>query len=97
MAGTPLLRTERLTRSYGSLLALDRVSIAVNEGELRSIIGPNGAGKTTLFRGERERRTLPSRTTSSTWRRFCPSLPERPSRVSIMVGLRVKGGRGPWR
>ena len=50
MAGTVLLRTEQLTRSYGSLLAVDRVSIAVDEGELRSIIGPNGAGKTTLFR-----------------------------------------------
>jgi branched-chain amino acid transport system ATP-binding protein len=50
MAGAPLLRTERLSRSYGSLLAVDRVDITVNEGELRSIIGPNGAGKTTFFR-----------------------------------------------
>ena len=50
MAGTPLLRTEQLSRSYGSLLAVDQVSLTVNEGELRSIIGPNGAGKTTLFR-----------------------------------------------
>src|SRR2546430_11688076 len=45
-----LLRTERLSRSYGSLLAVDRVDLTVREGELRSIIGPNGAGKTTLFR-----------------------------------------------
>ncbi len=50
MAGAPLLRTERLSRSYGSLLAVDRVDITVNEGELRSIIGPNGAGKTTFCR-----------------------------------------------
>ncbi|MBI2161009.1 MAG: ABC transporter ATP-binding protein [Candidatus Rokubacteria bacterium] len=50
MTSTALLRTEQLTRSYGSLLAVDRVSLTVNEGELRSIIGPNGAGKTTLFR-----------------------------------------------
>jgi branched-chain amino acid transport system ATP-binding protein len=49
MAGALLLRTEELSRSYGSLLAVDRVSLAVNEGELRSIIGPNGAGKTTFF------------------------------------------------
>ena len=45
-----LLRTEQLSRSYGSLLAVDRVDLTVREGELRSIIGPNGAGKTTLFR-----------------------------------------------
>ncbi len=50
MTSTALLRTEQLTRSYGSLLAVDRVSLAVHEGELCSIIGPNGAGKTTLFR-----------------------------------------------
>src|SRR5439155_1359569 len=50
MTGAPLLRTEELSRSYGSLLAVDRVSLAVHEGELRSIIGPNGAGKTTFFK-----------------------------------------------
>jgi branched-chain amino acid transport system ATP-binding protein len=46
----PLLRTEALSRSFGSLIAVDRVDLAVRTGELRSIIGPNGAGKTTLFR-----------------------------------------------
>ena len=45
-----LLRTEKLSRAYGSLLAVDRVDMAVRQGELRSIIGPNGAGKTTFFR-----------------------------------------------
>ena len=45
-----LLRTERLSRSFGSLLAVDRVSVTIRRGELRSIIGPNGAGKTTFFR-----------------------------------------------
>ena len=45
-----ILRTEKLTRAYGSLLAVDRVDMAVRRGELRSIIGPNGAGKTTFFR-----------------------------------------------
>jgi branched-chain amino acid transport system ATP-binding protein len=48
--GPPLLRTERLTRAYGSLLAVNGVDFSVEEGELRSIIGPNGAGKTTFFR-----------------------------------------------
>jgi branched-chain amino acid transport system ATP-binding protein len=45
-----LLRTERLTRAFGSLMAVDRVDVTIRRGELRSIIGPNGAGKTTLFR-----------------------------------------------
>jgi len=46
----PLLRTEKLVRAYGSLLAVNGVDFSVREGELRSIIGPNGAGKTTFFR-----------------------------------------------
>jgi branched-chain amino acid transport system ATP-binding protein len=50
MPGDLLLRTERLTRSFGSLMAVAQVSLEVQRGELRSIIGPNGAGKTTLFR-----------------------------------------------
>ena len=45
-----LLRTENLTRSFGSLVAVNAVSLTVRRGELRSIIGPNGAGKTTFFR-----------------------------------------------
>jgi branched-chain amino acid transport system ATP-binding protein len=50
MSAAVLLRTEKLTRSFGSLMAVDRVDVEVREGELRSIIGPNGAGKTTFFR-----------------------------------------------
>src|SRR4030095_954588 len=44
------LETERLTRSFGSLVAVNSVSLVIRRGELRSIIGPNGAGKTTFFR-----------------------------------------------
>src|SRR5499433_912984 len=47
---SPIVRTERLTRSFGSLLAVAQVDFEVQRGELRSIIGPNGAGKTTFFR-----------------------------------------------
>jgi branched-chain amino acid transport system ATP-binding protein len=50
MSDAVLLRTEDLTRAFGSLVAVDRVSVSVRRGELRSIIGPNGAGKTTFFR-----------------------------------------------
>ena len=43
-----LLRTQDLSRAFGSLIAVNRVSLSVSRGELRSIIGPNGAGKTTF-------------------------------------------------
>ncbi len=46
----PLLRTENLSRSFGSLMAASRVNFSIEPGEFRSIIGPNGAGKTTFFR-----------------------------------------------
>ena len=47
-AAVPVLRTHRLTRNFGGLVAVHEVSIALNRGELHAVIGPNGAGKTTL-------------------------------------------------
>jgi branched-chain amino acid transport system ATP-binding protein len=44
-----LLETEKLTKSFGALTAVNAVSLRVEAGTLHSIIGPNGAGKTTLF------------------------------------------------
>ncbi len=44
-----LLRTERLTKAFGALLAVNGVTLDVQPGTLHSIIGPNGAGKTTFF------------------------------------------------
>ena len=43
-----LLKTERLSKCFGGLQAVDRVNLDLNEGEIRAVIGPNGAGKTTL-------------------------------------------------
>ena len=43
------MRLRALTKSFGSLLAVNRVDFRVPEGELCAVIGPNGAGKTTFF------------------------------------------------
>ncbi len=44
-----LLRVEELTKSFGALTAVNRVTLEVAAGSLHSVIGPNGAGKTTFF------------------------------------------------
>jgi len=44
-----LVKTERLTKTFGALTAVNDVSIAIEERSLHSVIGPNGAGKTTFF------------------------------------------------
>lgn len=44
-----LLRVEKVSKNFGSLVAVDEVSMTVEPGELRAVIGPNGAGKTTFF------------------------------------------------
>ncbi|MGH7350260.1 MAG: ATP-binding cassette domain-containing protein, partial [Candidatus Rokuibacteriota bacterium] len=45
----PALEIQAVTRAFGALVALNRVSFEVAPRERRAIIGPNGAGKTTLF------------------------------------------------
>jgi branched-chain amino acid transport system permease protein len=44
-----VLEAKELTKRYGGLTAVDKVSFQVMEGEIRALIGPNGAGKTTFF------------------------------------------------
>jgi ABC-type branched-subunit amino acid transport system ATPase component len=43
-----LLEVDNISRAFGSLIAVNGVSLKVEEGELCAVIGPNGAGKTTL-------------------------------------------------
>ena len=44
-----LLQVQNVSKHFGSLIAVNNISMNVEPGELRAIIGPNGAGKTTFF------------------------------------------------
>ena len=43
------MQVKNVSKHFGSLVAVNDISMTVEPGELRAIIGPNGAGKTTFF------------------------------------------------
>jgi branched-chain amino acid transport system ATP-binding protein len=45
----PALRASNLSKSFGGLVAVDRVNLDLLQAEVHAVIGPNGAGKTTLL------------------------------------------------
>jgi ABC-2 type transport system ATP-binding protein len=46
----PIIRVERLVKTFGDITAVRGVSFAVNPGEIFAFLGPNGAGKTTTIK-----------------------------------------------
>ena len=46
---TPAIQMIQISRSFGTLVAVDKVSLEIPEGEIFGLLGPNGAGKTTIL------------------------------------------------
>ena len=49
-AGRPMVETKDLTKKYGEFLALDRLTMSIERGQILGFVGPNGAGKTTTIK-----------------------------------------------
>lgn len=45
----PVIRTEQLTKAYGTRIAVDKLDLTIEPGEVFGLLGPNGAGKTTTI------------------------------------------------
>jgi ABC-2 type transport system ATP-binding protein len=50
MTAVPTVRTHRLTKQFDNHVAVNRLDLQIDRGEVYGLIGPNGAGKTTLIR-----------------------------------------------
>jgi ABC-2 type transport system ATP-binding protein len=77
-----ILETESLTRRFGTLTAVDALTISVAPGEVFGLVGPNGAGKTTVIK----MLTTLLRPTSGTARVGGFDITHQPARVRRIIG-----------
>ena len=102
---TPAIEVEGLTRTFGSVRALDGLSFKVEAGEVFGVLGHNGAGKTTLVRlingvleptsGSAQALGLDARTQGEKIRQQTGVLTETPSlyeRLSARDNLKIFAG-----
>ena len=47
---TPVIETNELSKDFGSILAVDNLSLSIPKGSVFGLLGPNGAGKITIIR-----------------------------------------------
>jgi ABC-2 type transport system ATP-binding protein len=80
---TVVLEARELSKSYGDVQAVNRVSLSVNEGALFGLLGPNGSGKTTMIK----MLTGQTRPTNGTARILGIDVTEDPVGVRDRVGI----------
>ena len=80
---TPAILAEGLLKRYGELVAVDRCSFAVEEGEVFGFLGPNGAGKTSTMRMI----ACVSPTTEGRLEVFGMSVDEHPREIKALIGV----------
>lgn len=91
------IQIDKVAKSYGKVMALNDVSLAINSGELFGIIGPDGAGKTTLFRilatlllADRGEVRVCGMDVTTDWRKLRNCIGYMPGRFSLYQDLSVE-------
>jgi branched-chain amino acid transport system ATP-binding protein len=90
-SGTPLLECTGVSAGYGDLVAIDGVSVSLQEGTLLGVVGPNGAGKSTLLRALTG--VVPVRSGQVRWRGRDVSGMPADARAKLGIGMVQEGRR----